>query len=82
MLGIQLILMVIIKSKKVIERQTLSKSLLMNIVNFFENIKDKQFHIIAKIIDACNDLSVQVHPNDEYAGLHENSLERQNAGMS
>ena len=41
---------------------------------FFGNIKDKQFPLLVKIIDACNDLSVQVHPNDEYAGLHENSL--------
>lgn len=40
----------------------------------FGNIKDKQFPLLVKIIDACNDLSVQVHPNDEYAGLHENSL--------
>ena len=30
--------------------------------------------LLVKIIDACNDLSVQVHPNDEYAALHENSL--------
>ena len=30
--------------------------------------------MLVKIIDACNDLSVQVHPNDEYAALHENSL--------
>ena len=40
----------------------------------FGNIKDKQFPLLVKIIDACNDLSVQVHPNDEYADLHENSL--------
>jgi len=40
----------------------------------FGNIKDKQFPLLVKIIDACNDLSVQVHPNDEYAALHENSL--------
>ena len=39
----------------------------------FGNIKDKQFPLLVKIIDACNDLSVQVHPNDEYAALHENS---------
>ena len=38
----------------------------------FGNIKDKQFPLLVKIIDACNDLSVQVHPNDEYAAVHEN----------
>lgn len=26
-----------------------------------------EFHILAKFIDAKNDLSVQVHPDDEYA---------------
>ena len=30
--------------------------------------------LLVKIIDAKNDLSVQVHPNDEYAGEHEHSL--------
>ena len=30
--------------------------------------------LLIKIIDAKKDLSIQVHPNDEYAGLHENSL--------
>ena len=40
----------------------------------FGNIKDKQFPLLVKIIDACQDLSVQVHPDDEYAGIHENSL--------
>ena len=40
----------------------------------FGNIKDKEFPLLVKIIDACDDLSVQVHPNDEYAGIHENSL--------
>ncbi|MDI5789007.1 hypothetical protein PO124_13045 [Bacillus licheniformis] len=34
-------------------------------------------------MDADQDLSVQVHPNDEYAKLHETgSLERRNAGIS
>ena len=40
----------------------------------FGNIQDKQFPLLVKIIDACNDLSVQVHPDDDYAGIHENSL--------
>ena len=35
----------------------------------FGNIKDKQFPLLVKIIDACNDLSVQVHPNDDYDHL-------------
>ena len=40
----------------------------------FANIEGDQFPLLVKIIDACNDLSVQVHPNDEYAKAHENSL--------
>lgn len=40
----------------------------------FGNIEGEQFPLLVKIIDACNDLSVQVHPNDEYAKVHENSL--------
>lgn len=40
----------------------------------FGNIQDEQFPLLVKIIDACNDLSVQVHPDDEYAKIHENSL--------
>lgn len=30
-----------------------------------------RFPILIKLIDACNKLSVQVHPNDEYALVHE-----------
>ncbi len=30
------------------------------------------FPLLVKIIDAHDDLSIQVHPNDEYAALHEN----------
>ena len=40
----------------------------------FGDIQDEQFPLLVKIIDACNDLSVQVHPDDEYAKVHENSL--------
>ena len=32
----------------------------------------KEFPLLIKIIDAKKDLSVQVHPDDEYASLHEN----------
>ncbi|MEE1313043.1 MAG: type I phosphomannose isomerase catalytic subunit [Lachnospiraceae bacterium] len=40
----------------------------------FGGIEGTGFPLLVKIIDAKNDLSVQVHPNDEYAGIHENSL--------
>lgn len=40
----------------------------------FNNIEGDQFPLLVKLIDAKNDLSVQVHPNDEYAKEHENSL--------
>ena len=40
----------------------------------FDNIEGNQFPLLVKIIDAKNDLSVQVHPNDEYAEEHEHSL--------
>ena len=33
-----------------------------------------QFPILIKLIDARKDLSIQVHPNDSYAQLHENDL--------
>ncbi|KGA97801.1 mannose-6-phosphate isomerase [Alkalihalobacillus alcalophilus ATCC 27647 = CGMCC 1.3604] len=38
----------------------------------FSNEKGEQFPLLVKILDANNDLSVQVHPNDEYANSHEN----------
>ena len=40
----------------------------------FGNIEGDQFPLLVKIIDAKNDLSVQVHPDDTYAGEHEHSL--------
>ena len=39
----------------------------------FGNIEGDQFPLLVKIIDAKNDLSVQVHPDDVYAKEHENS---------
>ncbi len=37
------------------------------------NTKDlKDFPILVKLIDAKQDLSIQVHPDDEYAFIHEN----------
>ena len=38
------------------------------------NYSDKEFPLLIKIIDAKEDLSVQVHPNDNYALEHHNSL--------
>jgi mannose-6-phosphate isomerase, class I len=40
----------------------------------FGNIDGDQFPLLVKIIDARNDLSVQVHPDDSYAKKHENSI--------
>lgn len=40
----------------------------------FGNMEGEQFPLLVKIIDAKNDLSVQVHPDDAYAKEHENSL--------
>lgn len=40
----------------------------------FGNYSDKEFPLLIKIIDAKKDLSVQVHPNDNYALEHHNSL--------
>lgn len=42
--------------------------------HLFGNITNNEFPLLVKIIDANLDLSVQVHPNDEYAIKHENSL--------
>jgi mannose-6-phosphate isomerase len=38
----------------------------------FGNPSSKVFPLLTKILDANDDLSVQVHPNDEYAYVHEN----------
>ena len=38
----------------------------------FGNAKGVRFPLLVKIIDAKNDLSIQVHPNDTYAKEHEN----------
>ncbi len=41
----------------------------------FGNLNTKKpFPILTKILDAHDDLSVQVHPNDEYAKIHEHEL--------
>lgn len=38
----------------------------------FGNYKSDRFPLLTKIIDAKDDLSIQVHPDDEYAAVHEN----------
>lgn len=38
----------------------------------FGNMKSDTFPLLVKIIDAQKDLSIQVHPDDHYAALHEN----------
>jgi mannose-6-phosphate isomerase len=38
----------------------------------FGNAEGEVFPLLIKIIDAKNDLSIQVHPDDEYANIHEN----------
>ena len=38
----------------------------------FGNVGGETFPLLIKIIDAKDDLSIQVHPNDEYARVHEN----------
>ncbi|RTK95734.1 MAG: class I mannose-6-phosphate isomerase [Neisseriaceae bacterium] len=41
---------------------------------FNSSSKNAEFPLMVKIIDAADDLSVQVHPNDEFAKTHENDL--------
>jgi len=38
----------------------------------FGHIDGKAFPLLIKILDANEDLSVQVHPDDSYAKIHEN----------
>lgn len=40
--------------------------------HLFGNPKSERFPLMVKIIDAKEDLSVQVHPDDNYARVHEN----------
>lgn len=44
----------------------------------FGNIQDKEFPLLAKILDASSNLSVQVHPDDKYA----NEVEHQEFGKT
>ncbi|MBW8349464.1 mannose-6-phosphate isomerase, class I [Bacillus sp. IITD106] len=43
-----------------------------NHAELFGNQQSQVFPLLTKILDANADLSVQVHPNDEYANAHEN----------
>ena len=51
--------------------ETLSK-LYQSHRELFGNLKSKEFPLLVKIIDAKDKLSIQVHPDDAYAKLHEN----------
>lgn len=51
--------------------QTLS-SLWTNHRELFGNLEGDRFPLLIKIIDAKADLSIQVHPNDDYAKVYEN----------
>jgi mannose-6-phosphate isomerase len=39
---------------------------------YFGGVKDKEFPLLVKLIDASSDLSIQVHPDDKYANAMEN----------
>lgn len=41
---------------------------------FKSKSRDGEFPLMVKIIDAADDLSVQVHPDDAFAKIHENDL--------
>lgn len=44
----------------------------------FGNITAKEFPLLVKIIDARDKLSIQVHPDDAYARVHENGSQGKN----
>lgn len=46
---------------------------------WFNNEKKVRFPLLIKILDANEDLSVQVHPDDDYAIKHENDLGKHEA---
>lgn len=43
-------------------------------LELFNNDPSQKFPLLIKILDANDDLSVQVHPDDTYAKVHENDL--------
>ena len=60
-----------IVTSKPYEGKTLS-SLWEEHRELFGNMEGDRFPLLIKIIDAKDDLSIQVHPDDEYAAEHEN----------
>lgn len=50
------------------------KDIYKNYGQLFGNSIDKEFPLLVKIIDAKDDLSIQVHPDDQMAAKIENSL--------
>lgn len=50
------------------------KDIYKNYKQLFGNLPEKEFPLLVKIIDAKDDLSIQVHPDDQMAGKIENSL--------
>ena len=50
------------------------KDIYKNHRELFGNLPEKEFPLLVKIIDAKDDLSIQVHPDDQMAGKIENSL--------
>lgn len=50
------------------------KDIYKNYGQLFGNSNDKEFPLLVKIIDAKDDLSIQVHPDDQMAAKIENSL--------
>lgn len=50
------------------------KDIYKNYKQLFGNSNDKEFPLLVKIIDAKDDLSIQVHPDDQMAEKIENSL--------
>lgn len=50
------------------------KDIYKNYGQLFGNSNDKEFPLLVKIIDAKDDLSIQVHPDDQMAEKIENSL--------
>lgn len=50
------------------------KNIYKNYKQLFGNLPEKEFPLLVKIIDAKDDLSIQVHPDDQMAAKIENSL--------
>ena len=53
---------------------TLSEFLKQNPDSLYLNREETHFPVLVKFIDACDKLSIQVHPDDTYALAHENDM--------